>query len=144
MGAPMSLTYLQAVDAMQAKMKTAWDLTTHPLFYQNVAGGARALPEPIGPWARMFIEHLQGFQATLGGPNFRRFRRRGNIIVQIFVPSGEGLSEAYTLGKVVTDAFEGQDVSGIWFRNAKINEIGPDGNFFMITATVDFEYDEIR
>lgn len=140
----MSLTYEEAVDAMQAALKAAWDPTTYNMHYQNVVPQADRVPDANEPWGRVYIEHTQGFQATLTGVGGRRFRRRGVITVQIFVPTGEGLSQAYTLGKVVTDAFEGQDVSGIWFRNARINEVGPDGNFFMIVAMVEFEYDEIR
>jgi hypothetical protein len=67
------------------------------------------------------------------------------LAVQIFTPSGEGLSEAYNLGKILMDAFEGYATpSQVWFRNARTNEVGPSDSWYQTNFLVDFTYDEMK
>lgn len=51
---------------------------------------------------------------------------------------------ATDLAVVARHAFEGKHVGDVWFRNARIEEIGVDGAWFQTNVTVDFMYDEIR
>lgn len=124
--------------------KTAWDATGFPALYENVPGEP---PKTQTPWARIVLRHSGGGQGSLSGAlGQQRWDRNGVLIVQVFVPNGEGLSQAYSLAKIVLDAYEGvsSPLRGVWFRNARINEVGSDGEWFQVNVLVDFVYEEIK
>ena len=139
----MSATLAEANDAILALFKTAWDTTGFTAVYENVKAD---IPTGTAPWSRITLRHaIGGLGALTGALGTSRYDREGFLIVQIFVPLGEGLSEGYSLGKVVLDAFEGQTTTnGVWFRNSRINEVGPDGEWYQFNVTIDFSYDEIK
>lgn len=138
----MTTTFENAVNEILDVFHTAW--TPRPAAYPNVS-----FTPPAGssdPWARVSLAHVTGNQATLSNPTGqKRWRRNGILTVQVFTPLGEGLSEGYSLAKVVADAYEGTATpSQVWFRNVRINEVGPDGEWFQTNVLVDFTYDEIK
>jgi hypothetical protein len=139
----MSLTFAQARDEILALVKTAWDTTTFSMLWQD-----KPEEKPTGrtPWARTTLRHTGGGQASLANiGGVHRFNRDGLITVQIFTPSGEGLSRAYDLCKVIADAFEGvTTVGGIWFTNTTLTEVGQEGDWFQINVTTQFTYDELK
>lgn len=138
----MSLTYKQAYDDMAAMFKTAWDTTGYKVFWDNVRD-QRDTAE--NPWAEFIIQHATGSQTSLGGVGQRTFIRVGIILVSIYVPTGKSLSESLTLAKLVGDVYEGNhSPNGVWFRNARIPEIGRDGEFHQRNVVIEFEYDEIK
>jgi len=139
----MTATYAQAVDDILGVFKAAWDPTSHTALYTNVKG---EVPSGEDPWARVNLQHTGGNQASLtGGLGTTRWARMGFLAVQIFVPIGEGLSEAHALAKIISDAFEGASTAnGVWFRNVRVNEVGPDGDWYQVNVVVDFEYDEVK
>ena len=143
----MTANYTTAVNEIQTLLKAAWDTTGFPLKYQNVKGAADPPPSTTTPWARSTIQHTPGGQVSLSGGvgGAKRWQKNGFLTVQIFVPAGEGLSEAYALAKTVEDAFAGVETpSAVWFRNPRINEVGPDGEWYQVNFVVDFTYDEIK
>ncbi len=108
------------------------------------AGGP---PSASEAWARIAVRHGTSRQGTFGPPGQRRFLRLGLITVQLFTPlaAGGGLSFAENLGIIARNAFEGRSTdSGIWFRNARLQEVGPDGEWYQMNMTVEFQYDEVR
>lgn len=140
-----------AYDEMLEAFKTAWDAgagtynggTVPEVRYDGV--GEQGPPDGEEPWARVTIRHAGGFQATLlGDAQVTRFRRDGIITVQVFFPlSRGGLSNARSLAGVAKSAYEGQaTASGVWFRNVRIQEVGPDGPWYNVNMLADFEYDE--
>ena len=143
----MSLTRNEAIDEICAIFKAAWDATGYGerVKYDNIS--KKSLP-PDGeiPWARVTLRHATSAQASLAGEvGTRRFRRTGVLTVQVFEPIGSGLSGTTDLPKIVQESYEGVvSTGGVWFRNVRINEVGPDGDFFQTNVVIDFEYDEIR
>ena len=140
----MTATFDQANIDILTIFKTAWDATGFKALYENVAGEPPTTPSP---WARIVLRHTGGNQGSLSGAlGTQRWDRNGVLIVQVFVPNGEGLSQAYSLAKIVLDAYEGvsSPLRGVWFRNARINEVGPDGEWFQVNILIDFQYDEIK
>lgn len=139
----MSATFSQARNEIFALLKAAWDTTGFSMQYPD-----KAFTQPNGrtPWARVTLRHNSGGQATLSNVDGKsRFKREGVITVQIFTPSGEGLSRSYDLAKIVADAFEGvYTAKGVWFRNTRLVESGPDGDWFQLNVNTDFIYDEIK
>lgn len=139
----MTATYAQARDDILTMVKTVWDTTGLTMVYDDVAGEP---PAGATSWARSTIRHNEGRQTTLAdAEGKKRFERTGLLIVQIFTPSGEGLSSADDLAKVISDAFEGQtSPRGVWFKNVRVNEVGPSGNWYQVNVVVEFQYDEVK
>ena len=137
----MTATFQQARDQICAVFKAAWD--PRPVVWDDVPSEK---PTGVPVWARFTIKHALGQQASLANASgVSRYRRQGLIIAQIFTPCGEGLSQAYTSAKVVTDAFEGTTTAGgVWFRNVGPREVGPDGDWYQTNVLIEFEYDEVK
>lgn len=121
-----------------------------PVVWDNVKGtpdtvaidGTSAPPA----WARVTLQHVIRQQASLNGAeSTKRYEARGLLIVSIFVGAGKGLLISDRLCKIVEDAFDGRKTSGgVWFQNARSNEIGQSGNWHQTNFVVDFIYDEVK
>jgi hypothetical protein len=140
-----------AYDEMLSLFRTAWEANAGAfngsvvpeVRYDGV--GDPGPPASADPWARIQIRHLTGTQATIGGDGTqRRFERAGIITVQVFWPlSQAALGNVRSLADVARAAFEGKaTTSHIWFRNVRVQEIGPDGSWYQVNVLADFEYDE--
>lgn len=139
----MTLDRSQARDELSKMVTDVWPGNTDYLIYDDLPGSK---PDTTEMWGRLTIKHIDGQQANLGGSTpSRRYSRTGILTVQIFTPSGKGLSSADDHAKIISGAFEGtQSPSGIWFRNVTAQEIGPDGDFYQTNVTLTFMYDEIK
>lgn len=149
----MSLTIEQARDEIHTLFKTAWDAgieTTGKVVHYWDA--KKAVPTTNDAdsnpdsWARITLQHAVGSQASLANRSGqKRFRRSGLVTVQVFTPLGTGLNIGDKIYKIVVDAFEGKVTPGnVWFRNVRLNEVGPSGSWFQANIIADFEYDEIK
>lgn len=98
------------------------------------------------PWARVTIKWAPGQGQTLAPVGSRRFDRRGNVTVQIFTPVGKrGLLQSDRLAKVAQDAFEANaPAAGPWFRNVRLQDIGPDGAWYQVNVVAEFTFDEVK
>lgn len=138
----MTATFAEAYGEILTKFKAAWDTTGFDALYPNLAGDP---PTDPAPWARVSISHSPGSQTLGDDTTGRRYERYGLLLVQVFVPTGEGLPRALNLAKIITDAFEGATTpSGVWFRNVRVNEVGPDGSWYQVNVIAEFTYDEIK
>lgn len=132
--------------AMIQAAVTAWDATVKQ-YWEGVTVLGTSQPTSNDTWFRASARHITGDQASLAGANgVRRWNRTGFITVQCFAPLARGsVQRATQLASVVRDALQGkQTESCIWFRNARINEIDEDRDWFNVNATIDFDYDELR
>jgi len=141
------LRRLGARDTVLGQFKTAWDADPEssliPVYYWDQKRNRPA--DDLEPFVRINMVHATGFQASLARDTGTIiYGREGIIQIQIFTPLGKGLTQADSLAKVAADAFEGQNNGDIWFRNVRINEIGPDGDRFQTNVLIDFTYDEIK
>lgn len=141
----MTATFQQAQDDMFALINTAWLTTGYPIIWPNVAADETDRGT-ASPWARVTVIHADGSQASLASAlGTRRWNRTGNIIVQVFIPVGQGLSEGYTACKILMDALEGASTAhGVWFRRCRVREIGPDGAWYQFNVSAEFTYDEVK
>ena len=139
----MSLTVAEGRDDILTVVKTAWDTTGFTMVYDDQVG---SIPTTMVTWARTTVGHAGGGQATLSGSlGQQRYKRTGVVIVQIFTPSSEGLFSSDNSAKVIMDAFDGKSSeNGVWFKNVRFVEVGPDGDFYQCNVLIDFEYDEIK
>lgn len=151
----MATTFANARKQMRILLQAAWDANTPAVtpdssVPQLIQQGIEPETPPPNdkPYARMVIFHGVSFQATLADKDGNRtFERNGFITVQVFAPlDGTGLSLAENLATIGNNAFEGKSINPeqIWFRNVRINEIGPSGPWYQINVIADFVYDEIK
>ena len=138
-------TMVEATDTVCAVFKAAWDPTAYDVDWPNVRRPGPALYDGQEPWARVSVDINDAEQRTMGQTGARRFTRQGNITVQVFVPAGErGLEEARLLCMVALNAFEGISLDGVRFVRVKPKDVGPDGPWYQVNVSADFEFDEVK
>lgn len=144
----MTATVLEAYDAMAKQFFDTWSVAapTTPIVWPDVKSD---LPPKGESYCRFTLLHNPGVggQATLANcEGQRRYRRSGNVIIQIFTPFAGGLRTMHTLLPIAMQAFEGVDLqpSGVWFRNTRFVEVGQSGAYLQYNVTTEFEYDEVR
>jgi hypothetical protein len=143
-----NLTFAEARDEIHTLFKTAWDLGAETagqavLYADSKTQVPKTDDTDSNPdlWARITVQHTGGNQGTLGGN--KCFNRFGLVTVQVFTPSGTGLSLGDNVYKIVVDAYEGKTTpGGVWFRNVSVNEIGPEGEWYQTNIIAEFEYEE--
>ncbi len=116
-----------------------------PIEWQGVDSGAP--PPADAAYARIILRYATSSQVTFGKTGERRFLRPGFVTVQVFAPisAGGGLSFAEQAAIIARDAFEGISTdSGIWFRNSRILDVGPDKSWYQMNVVNEFQYDELR
>lgn len=153
----MSLTYEQATDELVRLFVTRWNTLTPAV----LGGSDPALvqwpgvpatpPDVVQPFGRFLFRHIADPRHTLAPAGSRRFTRSGLVTVQCFGPVADpgwpqgGLSLAEKLAIIARDAYEGVGTGdGLWFRNARIVEIGADKVYYQHQARIDFTYDECK
>jgi hypothetical protein len=100
-------------------------------------------PPSSAPWVRLSVRHMVFSQETLGKIGIRKFMRTGKVFVQVFTPQDIGTQEADILVDQVRAIFEGQILSGpIWFKNADVTENGVSNGWYMVTVSIDFQYED--
>lgn len=134
----------EARDDILAVFNTAWDANTAAIVgsvpevrWQWVE---ESDPPPTGTyWAWVAVEHVEGGHAAIG-PGL--FEHQGIFTAQVYGPtSTQGISNVDTLVEVVLAAFEGTySANGVWFRNARVNEVGAERGWIQVNVIVDFEY----
>lgn len=143
----MTATITQARNEIMATFKAAWEADAAsqllPVLYDDVA---QKIPD-AGAWVRITARYTASAQSTLSGETgARRWRRYGVVFVQIFTPTGEGLTLNEELVMIAMRAFEGVTTTPgrVTFRNVRPNEVGQEGAWFQTNVLADFEHDEVR
>lgn len=132
----------EAFDAIETLAKAVWTAT--PIVFEN-----DDWPLPGTPAAFLFVEVFGDFfgQESIGAENQRAnlWREAGQVHAHVLVPRGRGSRNARLLARQFIDLFRGETISGVVFRDASIGAGEPgakDGNYFRMTATIDWERDE--
>lgn len=134
----------QAVDAIYGAFNTAWSTNpTYPVVWTNKTPEVEVMKQG-NPWAFVKIVHSKGRQKTLAGADGKKlWGNTGQFICEISSKSGTGVNQAGGLVSLVEAAFKAKTVDGVTFRSIQSRENGMRGNWFLVTVTVDFEYDEV-
>ncbi|RKX23982.1 MAG: hypothetical protein DRP45_09195 [Candidatus Zixiibacteriota bacterium] len=137
---------IQARDELMQVAKDVWDALALPLDYPDVSDKTFPPADPSLVWGRVTVKHNSGGQATLANHSgVRRFRLDGIINVQVHSPVGDGLTAGYTAAQAQLDAFSGPCTpGGIWFRDPQLQEVGPDGDYYLINVFAFFTYDQTK
>lgn len=142
-------TIAEARDEILTYFTTAWNtLGTPPLLFYD---DKHLDPPDDAPYARIQVEHNTFGQQTLGGKisaggGGRRFNRSGLVTVQVFTPSGDGLTSSDTLVDFVLDTLEGEETGSdrIEFRDVRANEVGQDGPWHQTNIIAEFHYGRVK
>lgn len=128
-------------DKLETFLKAEWSDT--PLVFEN-----EEWPLDEGdPAAFVYVEIFGNFysQELLGDPGNNLWRETGTMQLHVMVPNTTGTRIARTHAKALVSLFKEAEVDGVRFREMSIGagEPGmPSGNYFPMTATVDWEFDE--
>lgn len=140
-----------AIDEMLSLVNKHWSSETPAVNDGDVAElvfdetGNPKSKKHDAPWARVTVRHNDGQQRSMGTRGNRRFERSGQVIIQVFAPKSEGVTLRSKLGKIAIDSLEGNSTpGGVWFRNVRAQELGPDGAWSRVNVVADFSYDEIK
>lgn len=115
------------------------------VYYEGVGGsGALDLSKSFFRWA---AHHDASDQATLGDQSGNRvFGSQGMIVIQCACPllNGQGFTGAERMAIIARNAYRGKQTPDcIWFTEAKIQEVGQDGGFYIFNTSAVFHYDEV-
>lgn len=146
----MSADYLQARSQMNKLFFDAWKSGSSEIvgYVPNVEWqGLYPISKPENDkfWCRVSIQTIDESQTTLQN-NCRRYTALGLFFVQIFGPvcKPDSFKKTAMLAKLAKNAFQGKTTSGgLWFRNARINELEPEEVWQRINVIVGFQYDEV-
>lgn len=148
----MPASHETATNEIMSAFKTKWDADAPAIhggaaldpFWDGV--GTRPEPDPAKTWLEVVIRHASGGQASLSdAAGKRKFARLGIVTVAIYFPLGQegGLVKGKRLAQVARAAFEGKaTASGVWFRNARIVEVGIDRAWYHFNVIAEFRYHE--
>src|SRR5690606_6901879 len=112
----MSLNLQQTIDEILARFKEVWDTTDYPenvvwpdvsltpVIQQMIAGDDGV---ELEPWVRVTIRPNLRRQRSMGDAGNRLFTRNGILFVELFVPTGDGNTEANQLAELIANQFEG-------------------------------------
>lgn len=144
-------TIFEARDAITKHIDDAWKASPttspFPLVYDDVNHDrpgldANNLPQPFG---RITVRHSSGREETLGDRASGAGREvyRGQVVVQVFTPKGDGFNQNDQLAQVVLDALVrsrfGTNLDG-WFSDVFPAEIPATGPWNQINISADFRY----
>lgn len=93
-------------------------------------------------YARTTIRTFTSTQETLGGVGSRKHQTEGQVVVQIFTPSGDGHTLADAIVEVLKVAVRNIRVGDLWFFDAVPREVGIDGPHFQTNFVAGFRYAE--
>lgn len=109
--------------------------------------GADSGPSVTLPYAIWAARHSAAPQRGLSDQfGYQNYETIGLITVQCKAPliDGNGFEVAERMAIIARDAYRGKQTPDcIWFRNARIQEVGPDAGWFLFNAYIEFEYDEV-
>lgn len=148
------ISYDEARDEMYAFFRTHFNLVA--------AGIVGYVPqvvyrnnEPTGKppsdkfWLRVSIQTVQApqtaFGENCGSIGKRRYTESGLFFIQLFAPKSlNGSDEVLSkFAKALRDGYRGKTTTnGIWFRNARVNELTPEELFYRSNVVTEFEYDD--
>lgn len=149
----MTTDYVGARDAIFGAFETAWNAGSAAIVgsvpeirWQGKEKDEK--PAVTAYWVRVSTQTVAEGQATLNSQTNgkRRYRSEGLVFVQLFCPKSDkqGHENGEKLSVVARDAFRGKQIpGGVEFRNARINELPPDGDAFRFNVVANYRYAEI-
>lgn len=96
-------------------------------------------------WAYVYVQDIESSQQTHGSIGRRRFLRKAQVVIALFVPQGVGTNKALGLAQEARTIFEGIRLDGLAnFLRADIVRVGPKPPEYQVNVLCPFEYTEIK
>lgn len=146
----MSTTYPEALDAMRARFLAGWNagtpaiVGTAPLIRWQGRESESDTPNGGSYWVRFSSQTVEEPQRSLGKEGTRLYDSCGLIFIQIFCPRTlpDSFENGRLLAQVARNIFRGQN-SGVWFRNARINDdLEPEQGWHRFNVVCEYEFTE--
>lgn len=146
----MITSHEQAVEEMSTMLRDAWlaDANTLgiPIVWADVVSDPQGAPDAnnnASPYLLIHTLHEDGSQQSLRSQgNSARHEYTGTLMASLHLQRGKGSIHSLPLISVAKRAFASTaSPNGVWFRNTKITDIGPDGVWYIMAMTTDFLYD---
>ena len=134
---------LEARDAVNKVMLDAWIAAGYDPVNVRWSLVPGDMPTEEVVWAKAAPQHYDGGQQTFGGHGNRVFNNEGTYWVQVFAPVGGGGEAVHTAATAILKALRDSKNISVWFRNAKMKEVGISGAFDQINVLADFTYDTL-
>ena len=107
---------------------------------------------PEGAFVRISMQQVTSPQSAHTmrddpGASGTQYTTHGLIFVQVFMPASErdGFFKGELLATFARDIFRATETpSGVWFRNARFNELEPEGSKHRWNVKVEYEYNELK
>ena len=128
-------TYAGVQLEIETRRETLWVDDGVEVRYENEA---RKLP--TGDHIQFFVRSGLSRETGFSGGKIL-YRRPGWIVAQCFVQAKKATQICRTIADAVIDIFEGQQFSGITFRESEVVEVGSNEGFYQINAKVFFDFD---
>jgi hypothetical protein len=146
------MTEAEATQLILARWEDEWDILHPPdggdpayvpYTYTSEGFATDALGD-LGSWVRLTIRHTTSKQLTQGSAPYRKWERRGLILVQLFAPIDQGVGALATLAGDVRTCLEGYRAEDLNLYEATTADEREDGVWAMKTLSIRFRYVETR
>jgi hypothetical protein len=130
----------QAVEAIYQRFASAWPSRQPlvPFVFENEQAEAQS------EWARVSVRHGSAGQVTMGRAPYRKFDRRGTVMVQLFAPVNTGRARLSEMADSVREVLEGVSLGELHMHEARTEETPTDGAWAMCSVVVRFRYTSTR
>lgn len=136
------MSFEAQANVIRQRFEALWPGAVSPAVLHTY-GDVRLDPPNRVPWVRLSVLSGETRQASMGAAT-RLKRTVGVVVVDIFVPAGDGDGLARRLGDLVADIFELRTVSGVVFRATTLERVGPDGPWLQWSASTPYQADSLR
>lgn len=129
------MTYEEAANRIRIRMVEGMEAQRPdvPVVLPNTGDAVRH-----EPWVALFVQPATGRQVEVGG----RDRYTGTIIVQVFVPQGDGDGEAWAIADAVKEALGRGTHDGVLYRSGYVDNVGGDGRgWHQLNVNVPFQFE---
>ena len=135
-------TFAAAISAIRTKLEAEWPYAAVPLVFDN---RQFSLPDQAAAFVRVeIIGEAERPLAYGGGRGANEWRQEGRIEAHVFVPIDGGADDAATYAVAVGTILRGKRESGVSYHAVStggrpVRE--SEGNYWLLTTTVDFHFD---
>lgn len=136
------MSFADVTQIIRERFNTQWQALSPT--YLHFFAGVPITRDQINnrPWVRVTIQPGETRQVGFSNSG-RRKRTVGNIVVQVFVPAGEGDGLAQELADRVASIWEMSTIQGVIFRATSVQRVGEDGAWLQYNTTTPFQADAL-
>lgn len=114
-----------------------------PINYVNVRGTVvGSIPTPSAPWIKFSIRERRSRMVSFGNPGSRNIVRGGAVVVEVFVPIGDGEKVLRTIADSVASVLELRATAHVQLEESRLTLVGQEGSFYKGIVYTTFRADD--